>query len=110
MLLFEQPALPSKPAQWGAVICLGIFCSAYGFIAQPVAQKHTTAERIGLIFSLDPVFSAVLSFIVLHEILDWDAYMGAGLILAGVVLSKLLPCTDGQDCKAAGGKAQTGLS
>ena len=66
-------------------------CSAYGFLAQSVAQKYTTAERIGLIFSLEPVFSAVLSFLILHEILDWTDYLGAGLILSGVILSKFMP-------------------
>lgn len=91
MMLFEKPALPSSPVQWAAVLCLGLFCSAYGFIAQSVAQKYTTAEKIGLIFSLEPVFSAVLSFLILHEILDWTDYLGAGFILTGVILSKLLP-------------------
>lgn len=91
MMLFEKPALPSSPVQWAAVLCLGLFCSAYGFIAQSVAQKYTTAEKIGLIFSLEPVFSAVLSFLILREILNWTDYLGAGFILTGVILSKLLP-------------------
>ncbi len=94
MMLFETPSLPASPAQWAAILCLGLMCSAYGFLAQSVAQKYTTAERIGLIFSLEPVFSAVLSFLILHEILDWTDYLGAGLILSGVILSKFMPAAE----------------
>jgi len=89
MLGFETPALPETSAQWGAIICLGLICSAYGFLVQPIAQRYTTPEKIGLIFSLEPVFSAILSYVFLHEVLDIKGYAGAALIFAGVVLSKL---------------------
>lgn len=89
MSLFEKPSLPVTPIQWAAIICLGLFCSAYGFVVQPIAQKHTTPERIGLIFSLEPVFSAILSYIFLHEVLEIRGYVGAVLVFCGVFFSKL---------------------
>jgi Predicted permease, DMT superfamily len=88
MLCFEKPALPQTPAQWGAILGLGIICSAYGFVVQPIAQRYTSPEKIGLIFSLEPVFSALLSFLFLHEMLSVKGYIGASLILSGVILSK----------------------
>lgn len=88
MLGFETPALPETSAQWGAIICLGLICSAYGFLVQPIAQRYTTPEKIGLIFSLEPVFSAILSYIFLHEVLGIKGYAGAALIFVGVVFSK----------------------
>ena len=78
-----------SPLQWAAIICLGLLCSAYGFVVQPIAQKHTSPERIGLIFSLEPVFSAILSYIFLHETLGIKGYIGAVLVFGGVVFSKL---------------------
>lgn len=90
MLLFETPALPETPLQWGAIICLGLICSAYGFMVQPIAQKYAAPERIGLIFSLEPVFSALLSFIFLHEILEIQGYVGAALIFTAVILSEVM--------------------
>lgn len=89
MILFETPHLPATSLQWAAIICLGLLCSAYGFVVQPIAQKHTTPERIGLIFSLEPVFSAILSYIFLHETLGIKGYIGAVLVFGGVVFSKL---------------------
>ncbi len=89
MICIETPALPETPVQWGAIICLGLICSAYGFIVQPIAQRYASPEKIGLIFSLEPVFSAILSYIFLHEVLNVKAYIGAALIFFGVVLSKI---------------------
>lgn len=88
--LFETPTLPQSPATWGAVVYLGLICSAYGFVVQPIAQKHAAPERIGLIFSLEPVFSALLSFIFLHEVLAGINYLGGGLIFLAVVLPELI--------------------
>lgn len=90
MFLFETPQLPGTAVQWGAMLGLGIVCSAYGFVIQPLAQRYTSSERIGLIFSLEPVFSALLSYIFLHEVLSIKGYAGAALIFAGVVFSQLV--------------------
>lgn len=89
MMFTEKPALPETPMQWTAILCLGLICSAYGFVVQPIAQKYTTPEKIGIIFSLEPVFSALLSFIFLHEVLSIKGYIGAILIFGGVIFSKL---------------------
>lgn len=91
MKLLETPSLPQTPTEWGAIIGLGLICSAYGFVVQPIAQKFASPEKIGLIFALEPVFSAVLSFLFLHEILNPREYIGVILILASVVLSEKLP-------------------
>jgi len=89
MLWVETPALPKTPIQWGAIIFLGLICSAYGFVAQPIAQRYTSPEKIGLIFSLEPVFSAILSFVFLNEVLQIKNYVGALLIFSSIVFSKI---------------------
>ncbi|MBP2657339.1 MAG: putative superfamily transporter inner rane protein [Firmicutes bacterium] len=89
MLCVETPSLPETPMQWGAIICLGLICSAYGFVVQPIVQRYMSPEKIGLIFSLEPVFSAILSYIFLHEVLNVKGYIGAALIFSGIVLSKI---------------------
>lgn len=89
MLCVDTPSLPETPIQWGAIIFLGLICSAYGFIVQPIVQRYTSPERIGLIFSLEPVFSAILSYLFLHEVLNVKGYIGAAFIFSGVVLSKI---------------------
>ncbi|OOM74352.1 putative DMT superfamily transporter inner membrane protein [Clostridium puniceum] len=89
MLLVEATSLPETPIQWGAIICLGLICSAYVFVIQPIVQRYVSSEKIGLIFSIEPVFSAVLSYIFLHEVLNLKGYIGAALIFSSVVFSKI---------------------
>jgi len=88
-LAFEGPVLPQSPAEWGAVLGLALMCSAFGFAMQPVAQSRTTATHAGLLFSLESVSSAVLSFVFLGEVMAPQCYLGCALILAAVLLSSL---------------------
>ncbi|WP_333859498.1 DMT family transporter [Clostridium sp.] len=85
--IFEQPRLPANSVEWLAVLSLSVVCSAFGFILQPVAQKYTTPERTGILFSLEPVFSAIFGFIFLHEVLKVQGYLGAILVFSGVIIS-----------------------
>ena len=87
--LFEQPRWPQIAEEWLAVLALGIFCSALGFVMQVVAQQHTTATDTSLIFSLEPVFAAGFGFVFLGEILSLQGYIGAVLVLAGVIYPQL---------------------
>ena len=69
------------------MLYLGLICSAFGFIAQMVAQKYTSAERVGILFCLEPVFAAMIGVIYLHEPFSLSSFMGAVLVLAAVILS-----------------------
>lgn len=87
--IFETPKFPSTTEAWGAILALGILCSAIGFIGQTIAQKYTTPTRTGLIFSLEPVFAALFAFIFVSEVLSAKGYFGAALILIGIFATKL---------------------
>lgn len=86
-IIFEKTSLPESSTEWAAVLGLAIICSAFGFVAQPIAQKYTTPERTGLLFSLEPVSSAVFAYIFLHEVLLFKGCIGAFLVLLGVFIS-----------------------
>lgn len=88
--IFETPSLPSTLPGWTAILALGIFCSACGFILQPVAQKYTTPTRTGLIFALEPVFAAFFGYLFAQEQLSLQGYTGATLVLLGILASELL--------------------
>ncbi|PRT03337.1 EamA family transporter [Bacillus wiedmannii] len=85
--IFETPVLPNGVIEWSAILGLAIICSAYGFVIQPIAQKYTTPESTGFLFSLEPVFSAVFAFIFLNENMGGQEYVGALLILSGVLIA-----------------------
>lgn len=88
-LLLETPRLPSTPVVWASALFLGIFCSGICFIIQSVEQQFTTASHAGLIFTLEPVFSAIFAFFLLDERLGVKGYIGAALMLVSLVVMEL---------------------
>lgn len=88
-LLFEAPVWPSTTNSWMAVLVLSVVCTAVGFIFQTIAQQYTTATRTGLVFSLEPVFAALVGFWFAHEILNSNQYLGAALVFLSVVISSV---------------------
>jgi drug/metabolite transporter (DMT)-like permease len=76
-----------------AIIITAAFATALAFSAQVWAQQHTTPTHTAILFSLEPVFAAVASYIALGERLSHRAFAGAALILAGILIAELLGST-----------------
>ena len=77
---------PGTAKVWAASLFLGIVCSGVCLVIQSVFQRHTTASRASLIFTLEPVFSAIFAFFLLGERIGVRGYLGAALMLASLVL------------------------
>ncbi len=97
--LFETPRLPQTPAVWGAALFLGLFCSGIAFVIQTTQQRYTSPARVALIFTLEPVFSAVVAYFIAGERLHPRAYLGAAIMFFSLVLTQVefrggKPCDD----------------
>ena len=88
-LLLETPSLPGSPKVWAAALFLGVFCSGICFVIQSVEQQFTTASHASLIFTLEPVFSAVFAYFLLSERLTVRGYFGAALMLVSLLIMEL---------------------
>ena len=87
--LVEQPRLPQSPGVWGAAIFLGLFCSGVAFVIQSVAQQYTTASHVGVIFTLEPVFSGIVAYFFADEKLLPRGYVGAALMLLSLLVMEV---------------------
>jgi len=74
-----------------AIVITGLLATAVAFTLQTWAQKHTTSTRTALIFMLEPVFAWITSYLLTGETLSRRAALGAGLILAGILLVETKP-------------------
>lgn len=89
-------ALPIEGKIWviwsggviAGIILTGFFSLALAFAIQAWAQQFTPATHTALIFSLEPVFASITSFIFLGERLGGRAVLGGTLILVGVLISE----------------------
>ena len=72
----------------GSLIVLGLVCSALCFILQTVGQKHVAANRVALIFTVEPVVGAIASVSILHETLGIVGWLGGALVVTSIVISE----------------------
>ena len=74
---------------WGSLIYLALFATAAAQYLQIRVQPYTTPTRVSLIFSLEPVFAAILAYLFLGERLPRIGQLGAILMLMGVLVSEM---------------------
>ena len=85
----ESPHLPTTPAAWISASVLAVFCTGLAFIVQTLAQQHTPASHVSVIFSLEPVIAGVVAFVFAGEVLTPRAYLGAALMVAAVFIMEV---------------------
>jgi drug/metabolite transporter (DMT)-like permease len=72
---------------WAAAVYTGLVVSAVAFGLQLWGQRQVSASRTALVLMLEPVFAAVLGYAD-GERLGAAGALGAGLILAGILVSE----------------------
>ena len=60
-----------------------------GYGLYTVALTHLPASVINLVATIEPVFTAAIAYVVLHERLNSVQIIGSLLILSGVVLLRI---------------------
>lgn len=74
-----------------AVLFLTFLCSAFSFIAQPVAQRHTEASHVGIIMSLEPVFAVAIAFVIEGTLPTGMQIIGQLLIITALIILEFDP-------------------
>lgn len=77
-----------------ALIVTGVLATG-AFAVQMWAQRSVPAQRVALIFSLEPAFAAWLAWYFLGERLDQGGWLGSGLILIALLTECVGPEGDG---------------
>jgi drug/metabolite transporter (DMT)-like permease len=76
---------------WVALAVTSLLATALAFLIQTWAQRWSSPTRTALIFSLEPVFAWLTSYLVAGEVLSHRGMAGAALILAGILIVELKP-------------------
>jgi len=84
--LLAQVVRPFIASPW-PVVYLGVVSTGLCNYLQTIGQRSVPAERAAIIYSLDPIYGAVFSRLILDERLGPLGYAGAALIMCGVWLS-----------------------
>lgn len=84
------PATLTAPV-WTALLITGIPATALAFLVQNSFQPYTTPTHAALIFAAEPVFAAAFAYWLGGETLSLRGYIGAALMLFGMLLAELAP-------------------
>ena len=71
------------------ILYLGAFSTGLCNFLQTLGQRDIAAERAAIIYSMDPVYGAMFSYLFLHEGLGPQGFAGAAFVLLGVALSAM---------------------
>ena len=87
-------AVEARPVAWGgtflwSVLYLGSIGAVGTFLGQTWAQSRMSATHAAIIFTLEPVFAALLAAWLLSERLEARGFLGGALVLAGIVASEV---------------------
>ncbi|NJE25617.1 DMT family transporter [Thermococcus sp. MV5] len=83
-LNIEGFAFPREVIPWLGIIYTGVFATVVGFTLQVRYQKETKAHKAALIYSAEPIFGHISSFLIIGELLSLKGYLGAFLILGAI--------------------------
>jgi len=85
---------------WTLVVCV-LIATVFAFLVQTSMQRFISPAHTALIFCTEPVFAAGYAYYAAGERLGLFGFLGAALILAGMVISELLP----DEAREAGSEA-----
>lgn len=87
-LIVEQP-FQLTALSWPAIgswLALAVLGTSLAFVLYYQILERTSASYLSMVTYLVPVFGVLAGVLVLKEHLAWNAYLGCGLILLGVMV------------------------
>ena len=90
--LFNQlPTLAELSAAGVAILWGGILSVSFGFTFQVIGQRNATPAAAAIILQMEAVIAALAGWIALDERMTARMLTGAGVMLAGLLISQLWP-------------------
>lgn len=88
-LIFEDFTMSDVVLAGIPILYCGIMSTGVGYTCQTLGQKYSEPTAASILLSTESVFSAVGGALILNERMQPLAYMGCGLIFAGILLSQI---------------------
>ena len=73
-----------------AVLYTALLATVITTTLQTKYQKYTTPSKAGIIFSLEPIFAAIVAYFLLSEKISNFGYIGCIFIFCGLLISELM--------------------
>src|SRR5262249_524776 len=89
ILPFEARAIAWTPAFLGVLAYTGLVTPTLAYLLQNWAQRRVPPTRAAVLFTMEPLFAALVSHVVGGERLGPELLLGGGLIVLGVLVVEI---------------------
>jgi drug/metabolite transporter (DMT)-like permease len=90
-LPLESPHLTFAPILWWAIGITAVFATVFGIWGQLRFQPRISPAAAAVIYATEPIFAGIASWLMLGTVPSGGTLIGAGLIVAGMVLTSTTP-------------------
>lgn len=90
MVIYENPAeyLPSTTSKgWGSLIYMSIFASVVAYLIQQISVKRIGPAKTSLYVNLVPLFSMIMAYFILGEVITLPKIFAGAMIISGVLIT-----------------------
>jgi drug/metabolite transporter (DMT)-like permease len=92
-LTVETPEIPEGRTVWIALIFTAVAATSIAFLVQTWVQSMISPTRTAVILTMEPVFAGIFGALWAGDRLTTSGWIGAGLILASMLLVSARPQT-----------------
>jgi drug/metabolite transporter (DMT)-like permease len=85
----ERTGIPTEGGVWFAILITAVLASALAFFIQTGAQRFIPPARTAVILVMESPFAALFGFLMLDERLGLRGWVGASLIVTGLLVAEL---------------------
>jgi len=87
--IFDRWETQISLLSFNSLMFSAVLCTAFAFWMQATAQKFTSASHVALIFTMEPLFGALTSWLLLGEILGLKGFVGGCFIISAMLIAEL---------------------
>jgi drug/metabolite transporter (DMT)-like permease len=87
----HHPVAVYHPGILPALLICSLFATVFAFLVQTSMQRWISPTHTALIFCTEPVFAAIYAYFAAGERLGVIGYLGSVLIVAGMLISEIMP-------------------
>lgn len=90
MVIYENPVeyLPKTTSKgWGSLIYMSIFASVVAYLIQQISVKRIGPAKTSLYVNLVPLFSMIMAYFILGEVITLPKIFAGAMIISGVLIT-----------------------
>lgn len=90
MVIYENPMeyLPRTTSKgWGSLVYMSIFASVVAYLIQQISVKRIGPAKTSLYVNLVPLFSMIMAYFILGEVITLPKIFAGAMIISGVLIT-----------------------